>query len=174
MNQALFPSCLLHCCYLRNGEDDENAGPDHDFAEGAPLLPLLLPLDVTTATAAKVITRHQKSIFSVILFPHLSNPVIFSHCLYSVSTNFRLPLLESSARKVEGQQFFLYSSAVSSLCRVDHVLFISPHSPFFSLESSPEIYINLSSRRLSTRQAKITGHAITAYLHKYNLLLTLF
>ena len=38
---------------------------------------------------------------------------------YSASTNFRLELIEPSAREVEGQQFFWSSDAVSSLARFE-------------------------------------------------------
>ena len=44
---------------------------------------------------------------------------------YSLSTNFRLKLIEPSAREVEGQQFFL-NDAVRVSLGSSHVLFSSP------------------------------------------------
>ena len=86
--------------------------------------------------------------------------VINNYLTYSVSINFRLELIEPSARDVEGQQVFFSSDTVSSLARLEPYSLLLPHSPppLFSLKQSPKIHY-LSIRRLYKLQAKISGHA---------------
>ena len=60
---------------------------------------------------------------------------------YSVSTNFRLELIEASAREVEGQQFFFSSDAVLSLASFEHCsLLLSSLAPppLISSDQSPK------------------------------------
>ena len=69
-----------------------------------------------------------------------------------MSTNFRLELIEPSAREVEWQQFFL------ALALFRGMFFSSLAPPRSSL--STRVKKNLSSRRLFKLEVKISGHAV--------------
>ena len=77
--------------------------------------------------------------------------------MYSVSSYFRLELVEPSAREVEGQH------------SLSHVLFSSPNSPpLYFLDQSPKIKY-FYSRRLYKLQAKISGQAVDRYIDRYRV-----
>ena len=71
-----------------------------------------------------------------------------------MSTNYRLDIIEPSAREFEGKQFFRSSEAVSSLARFVSCSLLRPLS---SLSTRVK---KLSSRRLYKLQAIISGHAV--------------
>ena len=89
-----------------------------------------------------------------------------------MSTNFRLELIEPSARDVEGQQLFLSSNVALFRVSLDYsyVLFTTP--PIFSLAPSKKIKYR-SSRLLYKLQAKISGHAVLPLYQKIMCIITM-
>ena len=83
----------------------------------------------------------------------------FASFMYSVSTNFRLELIEPSAREINVGSYFLALTLFRVSLILRHVLSSLVPSLFSSLDQSPKNKY-ISSRRPYKLQAKSSGHAV--------------